>query len=52
MDYTALIYIILIGLFMYLMRRSGGGCCGSHRPKNKDPEKDAGKQDNHKGHCG
>lgn len=52
MDYTALIYIILIVLFMFLMRRSGIGCCGGHRPKNKDAEKDAGKQDDHKGRCG
>lgn len=54
MDYSTIIYIILIVLFMLIMHRVGGmGCCGAgHRHGKKDSDKDSKTEDTHKGHCG
>lgn len=50
MTMSTLLWILGIGVFFYLMRRSGGGCCGGHNQgdandhgnHNSNHENDAG----------
>lgn len=42
MTMSTLLWILGIGVFFYLMRKSGGGCCGNHDHGNKEGHDDHG----------
>lgn len=46
MTMSTLLWIVGIGVVFYLMRKSGGGCCGGHDHGNKESHGDHGSPDN------